>query len=140
MIKKIASGVLLASALLLTAQPASALDLSKLQVKISDTINKDCNQPDGFDPIWGCNPNATTIYIRAGMPSQLLPYVLLQNVGQYVIASYSDDELRQIFKPTPQYLQTYDIRRITANAFAFWVLGGPTTSRQRDFFRAALLK
>src|SRR5258708_4499497 len=60
---------------------AYAKDFSRLKVVISDNVNKDCGQPDGYDTLRGCyvqkvNPGDTSptyqIFIRSGLPTQLL--------------------------------------------------------------------
>ncbi len=133
---KLIASVLLAASVLAVAQPALALDISKLHVKVSDAINKDCMQEDGHDAIWACFVPRDTIYIRAGLPSQLLPYALLTNVGQYVIMNYSNEELEKVFSP----VAGLGLRRGIGNTFAFWVLGGTITPAEHDFFRSALMK
>ncbi len=140
------SAVLLAG--LLLSQPALALDFPRIQVQFPVEINKACAQPDGYDPVWGCldidGPTiasaSPTVYIRRDIPSQLLPYVYLHSVGQYVLKDYSDQELEAVFNPPPQAKSGVGIRYIAANAFTFWVLGGTTTPAKVDFFRAAIAR
>lgn len=152
-IKKIASTAVLSLTLLSLAQPALALDLSKVQVKFSDTINHDCLSVDGYDPVWGCFSNEFSvwpghaelkatpiIYIQKDIPAALIPYVYLFNLAQYVTINYSDEELARVFEPVPAKDMSAAIRRNAGNSFVFWVMGGKLTPAKLDFFRTALLK
>ena len=153
-IKKIGSVVILVAGLLTVASPAFALDLSKVQVKFSDNINKDCLNVEAYDLLWGCFKNnfvpwaghpdlkpEPVIYIQNGLPAGLFPYVFLYNLSQYVTLSYSDQELAEVFNPAPTTgNSTIDIRRDAASAFTFWVMGGKLTPAKADFFRDALMK
>lgn len=152
-IKKIGLVAMSVSIFLTAAQPALALDFSKLEVKLSDKINMDCLSVEGHDPVWGCFKNefvfwpghpdlrpVPTIYIHKDVPAALLPYVLLYNLEQYLTISYSDEEMAKVFDPVPTTDMHTAIRKDAANSFAFWVLGGTITPAKQDFFRAALLK
>mgnify|MGYP001607478202 CR=1 FL=1 len=136
-----------------TAAPALAADLSKVKVKFSDNINKDCFNFEGYDPVWGCFKNDfvawpghpdlrpdPTIYIKRDIPSALLPYVFLSNLSLYLTVNYSDQELAMIFNPVPTGNKTYDLRKSAANSFVTWVLGGKITPTKANFFREALLR
>lgn len=153
-IKKIGSVVLLVAGFSGIAMPAFALDLSKVKLAFSDTINTDCLNVSAYDPVWGCFKNnfvpwaghpdlkpEPVIYIRKGLPSSLFAYTYLYGLGQYVTLSYSDQELAQVFNPVPATGNTtYDIRTGVAKSFVFWVMGGQLTPAKADFFRAALAK
>ena len=149
--KKIASFVLATAALLAFAQPALALDFSKMKVKVSTSINKDCMISDGYDPVWSCFINdfkkvagqealvpTPTIYIRPDVPASLLSYAFLTSVGQYVSMPYSDQELAMTFNPVPNQRGFQDVRRSAASTFAYWASGGSIAPAKLDFFRAAL--
>ena len=153
-IKKIASVALLTASLLTAATPALAADLSKVQVKFSENINKDCLKFDAFDPVWGCFINdfvawpghpdlkpEPKIYIRQGLPSALFPYVFLSGLGHYLTLSYSDQELSTVFDAFPAgNNRTYEIRKDAADSFVFWALGGKLTPAKESFFKEALMK
>jgi hypothetical protein len=152
-IKKIGSVIVLASALLTPALSASAMDLSKVQVKLSGSINQDCLGVGDHDPVLGCfiqtfefwagHPDlrpVPTIYIQKDLPAPLIPYVFLYNLGQYVVLSYSDQELMQVFDPIPSKDMTAAIRRAAGNAFVVWAMGGKITPAKADFFKAALAR
>ncbi len=150
-IKKIALAGAVAATLLMAAQPALAADFSKLKVTLSDNINKDCLQPDGYDPVWGCFINnylhwtgheelmaQPTIYIRNNIPKELFPFVFLTNVGQFLLANYSDQEIAAAFNPPPS--ASSNIRSIAANAFMMWFYGGHVPAAAQELFKAALNK
>lgn len=151
--KKILITALAGATLIITAQPAAALDLSKVKVVFSDTINKDCLQPEGFDPALACFINSyekwngtealivkPTIYLRTGIAPQLLPYAFMRSMGEYALSSYSDQELLKVFNPLPATLKTVGVRSPATNAFAQWALGGTVTPAQAEFFKKALAK
>jgi hypothetical protein len=142
---------LVALALVLLCLPpfASAKDLSRLRVELSDDINKDCDQPAGFDPVWACASQDTppgasapigTIVIRKDIPDQLLPFVFLRNVGLYLTWDLSHQQLADVFHPAPGVSVTQDIRDTAANAFAFWAMGGKVSAPQQELFRQLLVK
>jgi len=152
-IKKIATIGAIAATLLLAAQPAFAANMSKLKITLSDSINKDCLQPDGYDPVWGCFINnylhweghqelmsQPTIYIRSNIPTQLLPYVLLSNFGEYLLGNYSDQEISAAFNPSPASLASAGIRTIASNAFVMWFYGGHVPAAAETLFKTALAK
>ena len=150
-IKKIIASAVSAAALLSLAQPALALDFSKMQVKVSTSINKDCMLGDGYDPVWSCFINdfkkvagqealvpTPTIYIRPDVPASLLSYAFLTSVGQYVAMPYSDQELAMTFNPAPNQRGFQDVRKAAASTFAYWASGGTVSPAKIEFFRAAL--
>jgi hypothetical protein len=135
------------------AQPAFAADFSHLTIKSSTVINKDCMVSDGYDPVWGCFINhfvpqagqaalvsKPTIYLRADLPSALLPYVFFQNVGQFLAMPYSDQELAAVFNPAKDQFGSQDVRKAAANSFAYLALGGTLTPQKLNFFREALMR
>ncbi len=145
--------VFICVASLCLTQSAHAADFSRLQVKLSGAINQDCLKVEGYDPVWGCfrtefvaqgNEQALlarpVIYISSGLPLQLLPYVFMQNVGQFVLANYSDQELTAVFNPAPQVKDTVGIRTSAANSFALWALGGQITPAKIAFFKNELAR
>jgi len=124
---------------------ASAKDLSSLKIKFSDNVNKDCNQPDGYDAVWGCytplrtgDVSTDTIVIRTQLPSALLPYVFFFNLGQYLMVNTSDQELSATFNPPPDLASDRSIRVIAGNAFVMWALGGHVSVPQQAFFTRLL--
>jgi hypothetical protein len=144
--------VIIASTLLVSvAQPALALDFSKLKIHVSQSINNDCNVSNTFDPIWSCFMNkyekvpghealvpTPTIYMRPDVPAPLLPYVFFTSVGQYVSMPYSDQELAKVFNPAPNQEGFQDVRRAAATTFAYWAAGGTVTPAKLEFFREAM--
>ena len=150
-ISKAASATILTASLLSITQPALALDFTKLNIKASTTINKDCSVSDGYEPILGCFINRyvpevgsvalvpkPTIYLRADLPKSLLPYVFMENVGQYLAMHYSDQELAAVFNPVPDQFGSQNVRRAAASTFAYWALGGTVTPQKLTFFREAM--
>ena len=151
--KLLITAAVLAAGTLLSTQSALALDLSKVKVVFSESINKDCLQPEGFDPALACFVNSyekwsssealvvkPTIYLRVGIAPQLVPYAFMRSMGDYALSSYSDQELASVFNPLPTALKTAGIRSSAINAFAQWALGGKTTPAQAEFFKKALAK
>lgn len=152
--KKLLLGSLLATISLFALHTTSqAADLSALRVISSSAINKDCMQPDGYDPIWGCFANVytaqggnsamkvtPTIFMRNNIPAELVPYTFLQNVGQYLLSSYSDQDLMKVFNPVPSAKDQGGIRRTAASAFVMWFYGGQVSADQADLFKKALTK
>ncbi len=147
------TAAVIATATLLSTQSALALDLSKVKVVFSNSINKYCLQPEGFDPALACFINSyekwdgsqalvvkPTIYLRAGIAPQLLPYAFTRSMGEYVLSSYSEQELLKVFNPLPSALNTSGVRSSATNAFAQWALGGVVTPAHADFFKKALAK
>ncbi len=150
---KTLAAVTVAATLLLTAQSALALDFKALELKVSNNINNDCGQPDGYDPVWSCYRNEfkpeagqealkahPTIYVRTGISSALLPYALFHGVGEFVIGNYSDQELLAVFNPLPVIKESVGVRSTAANAFAMWATGGSVTPAQMEFFKSAFAK
>jgi hypothetical protein len=150
---KTITALAVASSVLAFTQPTAAADFSKLQVKFSNSINSDCKIAEGYDPVLGCFINhfisqpgqeamriQPTVYLRPDLPAQLLPYVFFQNVGHYVFANYSDQELAVVFNPAPDQKGFQDVRRAAAHSFALWALGGSLTPAKLEFIRAALTK
>jgi hypothetical protein len=150
---KTVAALALASSVLAFAQPALAADFSKLQVKFSNSVNSDCKIAEGYDPVLGCFINhfisqpgqetmriQPTIYLRPDLPARLLPYVFFQNVGHYVFANYSDQELAVVFNPVPDQKNFQDVRKAASNSFAYWALGGSLTPAKLEFIKAALTK
>ena len=141
------------TAVLIIGQPALALDLTKVQVKVSHTINKDCLQPEGYDPVLSCFVNSyerwqgsvalqvqPTIYIRDGIAQALLPYAFMRSMGDYALSGYSDQELMAVFNTLPSIAKTAGVRYAATNVFAQWALGGTVTPAQAEFFKKALGK
>lgn len=138
----------LLSGIFLLAPHAEAADLKNIKVIISDNINIECGEPDGYEPMWGCysrklkagDSEATGyILIRSNLPSTLLPYVFLHNLGHHFIASLSDEQIKEMFNPTPFSRTTTWVRNRAADAFVMWVLGGHVSFTQAEFFKRALL-
>lgn len=130
---------------------SQAADLNALRVVSSENINKDCMQPDGYDPVWGCFTNVytsqgtgaamkvvPTIFMRKNIPTQLVAYTFLQNVGQYLLSSYSDQELAKVFNPVPGIKESGGIRRTAASAFVMWFYGGHVGAEQAELFAHVL--
>ncbi len=132
-------------------QPALAMDFSKLEIKVSASINKDCLLSDGHDPVWSCFVNdfkkvpgvealvpTPTIYLRPDVPAPLLPYAFLYSVGQFVVMPYSDEELATVFNPRADQFGSQNFRHAAANNFAYWAAGGTVTPSKLEFLKAAL--
>lgn len=146
-------GALATCSLIITAQPAAAFDVAKVKVVFSDTINKDCLQPEGFDPLLACFINSyekwegnaalvvqPTIYLRTGIAPQLLPYAFMRSMGDYALSSLSDQELLKVFNPLPGVLKNTGVRAAATSAFAQWALGGTVTPAQAEFFKKTIAR
>lgn len=149
--KKISLVILFAGLLLSLTESALAVDLSKLKIKVSPSINQDCLLSDGHDPVWSCFVNdfkkvpgvealvpTPTIYLRPDVPAPLLPYAFLYSVGQFVAMPYSDQELAAVFNPRADQFGSQNFRHAAANTFAYWAAGGAVTPSKLKFFKAAL--
>jgi hypothetical protein len=147
--KHIFTGLALLALMILCAPPSAfAKDLSRLSIKLSDNINRDCEQPEGYDPVWACASQDTppgapaplgTVYIRKDIPEQLLPFVLLRNIGLYLTWDLTQQQLTDIFRPAPGISSSQDIRDIAGNTFAFWAMGGRVSAPQQELFRQLLI-
>jgi hypothetical protein len=133
--------IIIFSALLLisTFNIVSAKSIGELRVSISQDINKDCKQPDGYDPVRGCYINsAKQIFIRDGLPKEVLPYILIREMGHYFTVDVSDERLNEVFNPLPLKLQCSSLREVVADEFATWFFGGYAKPIQDKFFREIL--
>lgn len=125
--------------LIATFNIASAKNISELKISVSQDINKDCKQPDGYDPVRGCYINsAKQIFIRDGLPKELVSYVLIRELGHYFTADISDDRLSEVFNPLPLRLQFTSLREVVADEFVTWFFGGYTKPIQDNFFKEIL--
>lgn len=135
------------------AQSALAIDVSKVVIKTSETINKDCMVHDGYEPVMGCFANeykakagsealvpTPTIYLRADLPKSLLPYVFFTQFGNLLASRYSDEELAKVFNPAPDQMGFQDVRKAAASSFAYWAMGGTVTPQKLEYFKEAMAK
>ncbi len=103
---------LLMGLLLFIPSQSFAKDFSRLQVKFSTDINKDCSLSSGYDPVWGCYIQELLpgdafpkpkIFIRSDLPSTLLPYVFLHEFGHFLIYDESEEELKKFFDEVKKF-------------------------------------
>jgi hypothetical protein len=128
---------------------ASAKNISELKIFLSDDINKDCKQPDGYDPIRACYHQelylgdikpAYKIYISKNLPSQVFGYVLLREIGHFYTYEITGNELKELFNPTPDKLASMSVRQIAADNFVTWFFGGYVPPKQAEYFKKVLMK
>lgn len=126
-------------------QASNLNNLATLNVLVSSQINKDCGLSPSAAPIWSCYvqkmeagwPKAQGyIYIREGMPKDLLPYAFLHSFGGFLTYNVSEEDMIETFNPDPSLVPA--VRNAAANAFVMWFYGGYVPPKAGQLFLDSL--
>jgi len=136
--------------LFLIVPSIQAKSISDLKIVYSDNINQKCGASEsGYEQVRGCyvqeilagqNPTFT-IYLLKELPKEVMSYVFLYSFGHFLMYNLSEEEIKNVFHPTPEKLQSVEngVKNYAAERFITWFYKGNIGNIQDNFFEKILV-
>ena len=124
--------LLIATLLLFPLLFTQARSISDVRIFISDDIHKDCQYV--VKDVEGCYASPDKIYVSSKLSLFRFKYVLLHEIGHFLMDGVSEEIYNEVFNPTSFMMPMGVLREFAANEFAFWWITNQATPDQEQFF------